>query len=231
MTLDDGREGSIPAHAGEPPPPASRRRVASVYPRPRGGTPICESCRSGRAGLSPPTRGNPRFSPPRALSSRSIPAHAGEPGRQRERRGVSEVYPRPRGGTSSRSRASDWMEGLSPPTRGNRYLGGGGRHDCRSIPAHAGEPPSDSVPLSAVEVYPRPRGGTVSGAIRNSPPTGLSPPTRGNQGRREVRDLIVRSIPAHAGEPRRHSRAARRSRVYPRPRGGTMRQVKQKEGE
>ena len=77
----------------------SMKSAASVYPRPRGGTPLRLVPKPRRRGLSPPTRGNPRpapkmlngggLSPPtrgnrnsnrRLLGyARSIPAHAGEP--------------------------------------------------------------------------------------------------------------------------------------------------------
>ena len=54
------REGSIPAHAGEPPFPCTALRGARVYPRTCGGT----------------VRKTIRTCPAR---QRSIPAHAGEP--------------------------------------------------------------------------------------------------------------------------------------------------------
>ena len=51
--------------------------------------------------------------------------------------------------------------------------------------------------------------------------SGLSPPTRGNPAPGFPGRLIARSIPAHAGEPRRPRWTASRTTVYPRPRGGT----------
>ena len=51
---------------------------------------------------------------------------------------------------------------------------------------------------------------------------GLSPPTRGNQKAMDEAEAKRRSIPAHAGEPARRPARGRRSRVYPRPRGGTL---------
>ena len=71
-------------------------------------------------------------------------------------------------------------KGLSPPTRGNLYCGGG-VGGVRSIPAHAGEPALDPLADRWVAVYPRPRGGT-----------------------RDYHLLYLGgygSIPAHAGEP------------------------------
>ena len=53
------------------------------------------------------------------------------------------------------------------------------------------------------------------------PAKGLSPPTRGNRARPPARGKEHRSIPAHAGEPKRSSSRLKPLAVYPRPRGGT----------
>ena len=194
---------SIPAHAGEP-----RRRLTpparvTVYPRPRGGTPVFGRGGNDRRGLSPPTRGNRR----RAWSRRgwrwSIPAHAGEPIPEAPARESRRVYPRPRGGTAMVSAISTVREGLSPPTRGNRGSIVAISSDGRSIPAHAGEPVFLLPRRNAQKVYPRPRGGTDAVLRRQGSAEGLSPPTRGNLARRNAQLGWARSIPAHAGEPPR----------------------------
>ena len=118
------------------------------------------------------------------------------------------VYPRPRGGTKREGRARVSAEGLSPPTRGNPQQDAGAARRLRSIPAHAGEP------------YRR-----ISTA---HPIRGLSPPTRGNhydcvQPRRRVR-----SIPAHAGEPLPARPDPPPRPVYPRPRGGTIQDIRRR---
>ena len=72
------------------------------------------------------------------------------------------------------------IEGLSPPTRGNRHKVIAPLGVKWSIPAHAGEPASrQDIPRKA-EVYPRPRGGTPSPPPALAGAHGLSPPTRGN---------------------------------------------------
>ena len=91
---------------------------------------------------------------------RSIPAHAGEPPLDHQRARRSRVYPRPRGGTDASSPARQWKIGLSPPTRGNLKPSRTSAPCLGSIPAHAGEPPMSGEAAFAVEVYPRPRGGT-----------------------------------------------------------------------
>ena len=111
--------------------------------------------------------------------------------------------------------------GLSPPTRGNLHSPFGKPSIWRSIPAHAGEPQVPVRPRPPHAVYPRPRGGTPAPYLRVCHIKGLSPPTRGNRGRERVVESVRRSIPAHAGEPRRRIRKRRPARVYPRPRGGT----------
>ncbi len=112
--------GSIPAHAGEPPPASFREAHATVYPRPRGGTGRIEVVPHRQGGLSPPTRGNLLNWLALGEHWRSIPAHAGEPILSPRGRGRIGVYPRPRGGTRMSERTVADVSGLSPPTRGNR---------------------------------------------------------------------------------------------------------------
>ena len=132
------------------------------------------------------------------------------------------VYPRPRGGTCIALSSPPPSQGLSPPTRGNpSRLEQVGRR-AGSIPAHAGEPTSAIIPPFRLEVYPRPRGGTRLLQRGGVPRPGLSPPTRGNPGDERKRTELQRSIPAHAGEPKRTESSKRTTKVYPRPRGGTV---------
>ena len=76
--------------------------------------------------------------------------------------------------------------------------------------------------LSFCPVYPRPRGGTICALSPTPRGLGLSPPTRGNQPSRRRGTLTPRSIPAHAGEPGSAGWGKSISKVYPRPRGGTL---------
>ena len=213
---------SIPAHAGEPPRGRRCPRIVQVYPRPRGGTyseagdepnpdglspptrgnppPVS---RTARPGLSPPTRGNHRAPAQEASLARSIPAHAGEPRISRARPPAGGVYPRPRGGTPIAGAPEIYLRGLSPPTRGNHVAQRNARHVYGSIPAHAGEPDARTPSPPASAVYPRPRGGTPTPIPASRRRSGLSPPTRGNRKGIPLRRTIYRSIPAHAGEPRR----------------------------
>ena len=97
------------------------------------------------------------------------------------------------------------------------------QYKIRSIPAHAGEPRLFPVPWRLRAVYPRPRGGTSADFTDPPMGMGLSPSTRGNLERGLTLYDTMRSIPVHAGEPRRASARDSGPRVYPRPRGGTVR--------
>ena len=99
-----------------------------------------------------------------------------------------------------------------------------------SIPAHAGEPSPLFPPGGLVAVYPRPRGGTPTCGSSCYSQMGLSPPTRGNPlfGRRDA--TLLRSIPAHAGEPDCRRRRQPAGAVYPRPRGGTGNAARRRQG-
>ena len=77
------------------------------------------------------------------------------------------------------------------------------------------------MPCLRAEVYPRPRGGTAGRGAGRPAGGGLSPPTRGNPRHLAGDSRRLRSIPAHAGEPRAWRPRASTSSVYPRPRGGT----------
>ena len=219
---------SIPAHAGEPHLAMHFSIHSEVYPRPRGGT------RGGRrpsiawSGLSPPTRGNHRVAEAGALALRSIPAHAGEPAGAVAAACGAAVYPRPRGGTAADLPQFVCVGGLSPPTRGNPPFAALPTNGRRSIPAHAGEPPSPSPAAWASPVYPRPRGGTATPPATARGLPGLSPPTRGNRIGSVLQNGIMGSIPAHAGEPLIVAGVAARAEVYPRPRGGTAQRTLEK---
>ena len=157
----DRRQGSIPAHAGEPITPCASSPAARVYPRPRGGTDSPALPISPLRGLSPPTRGNPGAESGLYISRGSIPAHAGEPAGMWNRPPPLAVYPRPRGGTRLDTAFARAPFGLSPPTRGNRGRDRGESVMAGSIPAHAGEPRGRGRQRYSGGVYPRPRGGTV----------------------------------------------------------------------
>ena len=193
---------------------------AAVYPRPRGGAVPSGPLDALYLGLSPPTRGSLDLLRQHGEKLRSIPAHAGEPKARGTRRSPSTVYPRPRGGAEIDTLSQTVLTGLSPPTRGSPLGAAKGAGRYRSIPAHAGEPSTCWDFSKSTKVYPRPRGGAQGSARPQTLVRGLSPPTRGSQHGGHRDPQLLRSIPAHAGEPQRFTGSRPATWVYPRPRGG-----------
>ena len=91
--------------------------------------------------------------------------------------------------------------GLSPRTRGNRVRVKPFNLSKGSIPAPSGEPCEGRLLPLSTWVYPRARGGTNSLPCCRPLLMGLSPRTRGNLVKGVFDLKVVRSIPAHAGEP------------------------------
>ena len=195
------RTRSIPAHAGEPAGPFRDGRFSGVYPRPRGGARASRNAHAPILGLSPPTRGSRLRVGRGRVGVGSIPAHAGEPPSSSSGISIPRVYPRPRGGARTPGSPPPGGRGLSPPTRGSRFHHQTGRVYDGSIPAHAGEPPGGRRCTPGPWVYPRPRGGAVWKILGLLAIGGLSPPTRGSRSCPACGSAVMRSIPAHAGEP------------------------------
>ena len=132
------------------------------------------------------------------------------------------VYPRARGGAGAHVAVPPGLQGLSPRTRGSHGTAEEAAVASRSIPAHAGEPRTRRIRSGAGGVYPRARGGAEEAEGSPRGQAGLSPRTRGSLSSISRTASERGSIPAHAGEPRQGSPVARRSKVYPRARGGAM---------
>ena len=211
-------ERSIPACAGEPLPPESLPAPTRVYPRVCGGT----SNPFPNPGLSPRVRGNPLPPRVRALSSRSIPACAGEPASTAFHSIQGRVYPRVCGGTNAGVSGPGSCHGLSPRVRGNPSPAIRTRSCAWSIPACAGEPPLPAAAGSTNGVYPRVCGGTQAAKRGEWARCGLSPRVRGNRAGEEKPRPDEGSIPACAGEPGDRRPQASGERVYPRVCGGTV---------
>ena len=105
--------------------------------------------------------------------------------------------------------------------RGNQGFRDIGREPTRSIPACAGEPTAASCWPLQWPVYPRVCGGTVLPCAFRYLISGLSPRVRGNPLPSNCVTLILRSIPACAGEPWPLQWPCRPLQVYPRVCGGT----------
>ena len=220
-SLPPGLPGSIPACTGEPAEVWKYGNLYQVYPRVYGGTHPVQSYLTGRRGLSPRVRGNPRRFPAWFPRTRSIPACTGEPAPRDVLAGHGGVYPRVYGGTRDMVSGCSLMRGLSPRVRGNQshidvdYAVG------RSIPACTGEPQTLEINVNFEKVYPRVYGGTRERAGNVRDYHGLSPRVRGNRNAPQAGRSPTGSIPACTGEPSGRRRRTGTLRVYPRVYGGT----------
>ena len=215
------RTRSIPACAGEPSCWTLSGRLRTVYPRVCGGTCDARPARPQRNGLSPRVRGNrlPQKAEPAAAGS--IPACAGEPLASAPHQRTPQVYPRVCGGTLDEGEVDARITGLSPRVRGNLADAIAHYRQPRSIPACAGEPAVTAPAWHSHRVYPRVCGGTMLANMGIPGLVGLSPRVRGNLIGSTSLGVVVRSIPACAGEPTAERRGGCGAGVYPRVCGGT----------
>ena len=192
----------IPAYTGKPPPGRCGRTRRRDYPRIRGEALAGHFDLQLAGGLSPHTRGSPGAAA-QLLSGRGIiPAYAGKPSTRFPPAPVSGDYPRIRG-----------------EARGALRL----RPDCAGIiPAYAGKPSLSRRASIRRWDYPRIRGGAGHGSVLLVENEGLSPHTRGSPVNTTPRILVLRIIPAYAGEPYWAVSASPRSWDYPRIRGGAL---------
>ena len=170
-------------------------------------------------GLSPRTRGT-RFGPWRSAAiSRFIPADAGNT--RHAQRGLFPlaVYPRGRGEHAFRTRLAVACAGLSPRTRGTQCAGLAASPEHRFIPADAGNTRFSAKDPNGGAVYPRGRGEHQASALRSNTLTGLSPRTRGTLLKLRVELIVIRFIPADAGNTTVPRGELLLMAVYPRGRG------------
>jgi len=131
----------------------------------------------------------------------SIPACAGEPRAIAQSMCCRWVDPRVRGGAPSAIKSMTVVQGRSPRARGSRYLTGVASIWPRSIPACAGEPVQEVRAKAPRKVDPRVRGGALERAQGAWAPGGRSPRARGSRDWLRMSAIVLRSIPACAGEP------------------------------
>ena len=151
------------------------------------------------SGLSPRTRGTLRAACPSRRQRRFIPAFAGNTSPARATTASISVHPRVRGEHLLRPVRCRAPPGSSPRTRGTRspvFRSGRGR-----------------------SVHPRVRGEHVNSRVASTSASGSSPRTRGTPEPVQQHSMLVRFIPAYAGNthgpyPNRESEP-----VHPRVRG------------
>ena len=172
--------GSIPAHAGKPPP--GRRSVAV-----------------NRVGSIPAHAGKPSSIVLRRTMGRagSIPAHAGKPWPYYTYVGPTRVYPRPCGETMVYTYVGPTRV-YPRPCGETEHANIRGPVDVGSIPAHAGKPAGRFECPPADRVYPRMRG-NLSDSLR-SRLIGSIPAHAGKPLRQLRWDCPTRVYPRPCGE-------------------------------
>ena len=161
-------------------------------------------------------RGTPDSLPKIHLTTRFIPAHAGNTSSMRILGRLRAVHPRACGEHCSTLRRRTLLLGSSPRMRGTHPL-----HLCqppvhRFIPAHAGNTTAVPSPQPGIAVHPRACGEHATGGYKISEFTGSSPRMRGTRCKHEHPTGRGRFIPAHAGNTRSPAIPSAPSAVHPR---------------
>ena len=172
-------QGSIPARAGETCSRLGKATERRVHPRACGGNDILRRGHIAGQGPSPRVRGKHRSPIERVLSTRSIPARAGETQIPLRSQGRWRVHPRACGGNPCMATESAKMMGPSPRVRGKRTYLTLVSGIWRSIPARAGETLLRRMSGNGSRVHPRACGGNNRFSQMGCQPWGPSPRVRG----------------------------------------------------
>ena len=194
-------------------------RRATVHPRSRGEHPRSQGGAGTSNGSSPLARGTRPHPPQCLVERRFIPARAGNTLHCALRPRLHPVHPRSRGEHGSTHRVASSSTGSSPLARGTLAEPRVQQPERRFIPARAGNTTPPAPGASGGSVHPRSRGEHALRATLDSTVTGSSPLARGTRVDLELRELLLRFIPARAGNtiPTHGSFLARA--VHPRSRG------------
>ncbi len=212
--------GSIPACAGETPRRSAVSAPLEVDPRVCGGDGLDHRVNQHPIGRSPRVRGRPKPMSPEPISSRSIPACAGETILSGAYLGLQGVDPRVCGGDVLAHLECEVRSGRSPRVRGRPLTEPDITPATRSIPACAGETGSQRRCTDIRRVDPRVCGGDRFDSGIGTCGKGRSPRVRGRRMRTRRCSGHTRSIPACAGETRASNHRFPSHRVDPRVCGG-----------
>ena len=193
--------------------------VTEVYPRGCGEHFFGVHSMKELLGLSPLARGTRVLDNSVPQQTRFIHARAGNTILLYHGIFTAAVYPRSRGEHKQQRKLTAIFGGLSPLARGTRPYRCGTEVKPRFIPARAGNTQDGLNTVAEFTVYPRSRGEHGILSISPSSVSGLSPLARGTQPGGVVIALVLRFIPARAGNTDIRAPASFRPTVYPRSRG------------
>ncbi len=209
----------IPADAGNRSLGRCSARHMTVHPRGRGEQGKNLVNKEGSSGSSPRTRGTAVEAAAGFIPERFIPADAGNRSCLSPARCRGSVHPRGRGEQNLPALASIGNTGSSPRTRGTGHYSTLQAMRGRFIPADAGNRFAPTARHSNGPVHPRGRGEQGTTPLLMHSDRGSSPRTRGTVAVFSLEPVILRFIPADAGN-RSSCQAARTcAAVHPRGRG------------
>ena len=209
----------IPARAGNTPPPRAAVAVRSVHPRSRGEHQCGLRSSPSESGSSPLARGTPARGWPGAFVTRFIPARAGNTCNLPPAVLLMAVHPRSRGEHDLAVRRRRVNAGSSPLARGTRDADPARLDADRFIPARAGNTIIVTLRSTVAPVHPRSRGEHPVLPIWAASASGSSPLARGTLTGSPTRKLVLRFIPARAGNTTSTFASSRTLSVHPRSRG------------
>ena len=194
-----GNRRFIPAHAGNTLGIGCTLSVSTVHPRACGEHYRHPYTTHTYCGSSPRMRGT-RCGPAATKGNRRfIPAHAGNTDPSHRKSSAYPVHPRACGEHDQALHVSLADAGSSPRMRGTLLPKSGKKVKHRFIPAHAGNTWRYRKPPRAISVHPRACGEHIAVISMPFRAIGSSPRMRGTRFRRDFGQVLVRFIPAHAG--------------------------------
>ncbi len=197
----------IPAHAGQTARDSETRCAHADHPRACGANPAGRTPCRAPAGSSPRMRGKLLNRCREGLRSRIIPAHAGQTPYTWAGSVADADHPRACGANQYRDTRGLLSYGSSPRMRGKHLAKNLLPFPARIIPAHAGQTRRRAGQSCLQPDHPRACGANWPPIVVAPSAMGSSPRMRGKPFPLSSVDVMVRIIPAHAGQTR-----ARRSR-------------------
>jgi len=209
----------IPASAGNGPSVQASASLSAVHPRERGERLRAAFRTIDHDGSSPRARGTVQIVGDMKCGARFIPASAGNGAGQYLLSLFVPVHPRERGERTPWTPRKCIRVGSSPRARGTGHARRNGPVSGRFIPASAGNGSLVSPEYSHSAVHPRERGERAISSAPGQSIAGSSPRARGTVSTPRLALVVLRFIPASAGNGTVCAPQPAFSTVHPRERG------------